>query len=577
MLLCGCAVTFLRFVAPLVRFMSSGNESVLGLRNTNTTAAYLTPTIQSTHSTASTTQPPPHPHTSHTLDVDHTDSSPKSASSKSSSFTAPALPYQNNRLSASSSSQSHAAAAPSAAAAVSATAASDDESIDLSAAHLESLGFDIIPSHNLDLPIDPTQVKTGGGAVVIRGHTIMDATPIAFKMFHHQEEMGYDNRLRKEFLDEATLLRRCAHSRIVQFMGLCVEPYGLVTELLDTSLYDVLYVERRVLSDLEVATIALEVCRGVAYLHGKNPPILHRDIKSHNILLHRHLTSIKLCDLGIAKSKEQLRQQVESGEVDGLGSLAWMSPEGLDMLHSFDYGQLEKMDVYSVGCVLYEMLYRRIPWSSAEAPNYPPPAAEIITRVERGERPAVSVAELSGRSSMPAIWESLLNKCLAHSPQQRPSVTELVQTFSKIVKVCEKEQLAGRGAQQKLQTAVSTPVHSATPSVSAVKPVQPPVNHPSALPLAPLSSSTSSSSSPSPSNEVSPMRAPVFHSDYSPPAMKLAPSFTPPPLPHGARNSSEGEMARIHFSPPSTLSTTSRDAPGTPNTPPQRGTKSTTP
>ena len=561
-----CPVTFLRFVAPLVRFMNTGNESVLGLRNANATSAYLTPAI---HSTASNSHPPPHPHTSHTHDADHLDSSPISASSSASSTsTAPAVPYQASRSYAASSSP----AAPSPAA----ISAVDDESIDLSATHLESLGFDIIPSHNLDLPIDPSQVKTGGGAVVIRGHTILDATPIAFKMFHHQEEMGYDNRLRKEFLDEATLLRRCAHSRIVQFMGLCVEPYGLVTELLDTSLYDVLYVERRLLSDLEIVTIALDVCRGVAYLHGKNPPILHRDIKSHNILLNRNLTGTKICDLGIAKSKEQLRQQVESGEVDGLGSLAWMSPEGLDMLHSFEYSQLEKMDVYSVGCVLYEMLYRRIPWSTADAPNYPPPAAEIITRVERGERPSVTVAELSGRSSMPAIWASLLDKCLAHSPQQRPSVTELVQTFSKIVKVCEKEQQAGRGAQQHSLSTLSTPVHSSTPAVSIVTPAHLPSSHPPALPLAPLSSSSSSSSSLN--NEVSPMRAPVFHSDYSPPAMKLVPSLHPPPLPHGVRqNSSEGETARIHFSPPGTPSTTSQGVPGTPNSPPPRINKSATP
>ena len=281
--------------------------------------------------------------------------------------------------------------------------------------------------------------------------------------------------------------------------------------------------------------------------------------------------------------------------MDGLGSLAWMSPECLDMLHSFDYGQLEKMDVYSVGCVLYEMLYRRIPWSTAEAPNYPPAAAEIITRVERGERPSVSAAELSGRSSMPAIWASLLDKCLAHSPQQRPSVTELVQTFSKIVKVCEKEQqqVSRVSPQQQLP---HTPLHSSMPAVSVVTPVP--------LPSAAHSSTASTLSAPpvpavttslSPSsltiNEHSPMRVPVFHSD-SPPAMQLPATHTPPPLQHGvllgpggaARVSggsgdggAEGETARIHFSPPGTPSTASMEAPGTPNTPQQRELKSSTP
>ena len=667
---------FTHFMAPLVRLMTTGNEQALGLRRpeptpANTAYAAAAPSSSSSsslYSAAAVSAPPPHPTSHHQrsmslrdqasavpeggVDSSSSSSSASSSSSTSSSSSLPpaylctsSSPLFSHPASSSSSSSSSFPFPPSSSSTSpphTTTSADDDAhaDVDLSPSHLSQLGFDVIDSANLDLPIDPSLIKTGGGAVVIRGHTLTDATPIAFKMLHHQDEMQYDVKLRREFLEEATLLKRCSHSRVVQFMGLCVRPYGLITELLDTSLYDVLYGTaagggegvdgggRRVLSDVEVATIALEVCRGVAYLHGRNPAIIHRDIKSHNILLNRHLSAVKLCDLGIAKTKDQLRVQVQRGEVDGLGSLAWMAPECLDLLHHFDYDLLDRVDVYSIGCVLYEMLCRRIPWSSADAPNYPPPAAEIMESVEAGKKPQLSLAELSARSSIPLIWQSLMDKCWSAQPANRPTVAELVQTFSKIVKACERGGEVGGAAGGALSHAgrtgaPATPTGEVAGGVGEVQQQQGGVVVAAALTVPPVSSfpvpvplattPVSKGSAGSASRPHSPLRTPIFHRD-SPPAQPLVGLVTPPemgggPAVHspsttdqlnvreavyytnrgggggggggdvgedvGRRESGGDDHGRLHFS-PGTPSSTSVDAPSTPSTP-LRTTKSVTP
>lgn len=73
-------------------------------------------------------------------------------------------------------------------------------------------------------------------------------------------------------------------------MGVTFNPYSIVTELLDTSLFAVLHQQRRVLTPQQQVHVALGVARGLASLHGHAVPIVHRDIKSLNSQGHTHAT-----------------------------------------------------------------------------------------------------------------------------------------------------------------------------------------------------------------------------------------------------------------------------------------------
>jgi serine/threonine protein kinase len=82
-------------------------------------------------------------------------------------------------------------------------------------------------------------------------------------------------------------------------------PYCIVTELMDTSLFAVLHQEKRKLTPKQQLHISLGIARGLASLHAQPVPIVHRDIKSLNILVSNSGGGagggdfvVKICDLG---------------------------------------------------------------------------------------------------------------------------------------------------------------------------------------------------------------------------------------------------------------------------------------
>ena len=102
---------------------------------------------------------------------------------------------------------------------------------------------------------------------------------------------------------------RCRHPYLLQFEGATNDDHTplFLTELMDTSLRALL--EERSLSQTEIPVIALDVARGLNYLHQKRPiPILHRNISTANVLLWRHGNQwrTKLSDYSTANFKKQI-------------------------------------------------------------------------------------------------------------------------------------------------------------------------------------------------------------------------------------------------------------------------------
>ena len=91
-------------------------------------------------------------------------------------------------------------------------------------------------------------------------------------------------------MSEVKFLRESRHPNIVLFMGVSFNPYCIVTELLDTSLFDVIHVQKRRLTPQQQQHIALGIARGLASLHGHQIPIVHRDMKSLNSQTNKQAT-----------------------------------------------------------------------------------------------------------------------------------------------------------------------------------------------------------------------------------------------------------------------------------------------
>ncbi|XP_026418937.1 probable leucine-rich repeat receptor-like protein kinase At5g49770 [Papaver somniferum] len=198
---------------------------------------------------------------------------------------------------------------------------------------------------------DTNEIGSGGYGKVYRG--ILTGQEIAIKRAQQGSMQGA-----QEFKTEIELLSRVHHKNLVGLVGFCFEqgeqmlvyefmPNGTLRESLSARSGIYLDWKRRL-------RIALGSARGLAYLHElANPPIIHRDIKTTNILLDANLTA-KVADFGLSK----LVQDAEKGHVSTQvkGTLGYLDPE-----YYMTQQLTEKSDVYSFGVVMLELITARQP------------------------------------------------------------------------------------------------------------------------------------------------------------------------------------------------------------------------
>ncbi|ELR22297.1 nonreceptor tyrosine kinase, putative [Acanthamoeba castellanii str. Neff] len=169
-------------------------------------------------------------------------------------------------------------------------------------------------------------------------------TPVAAKIIYR--ELFRSKSDEQLFDKEVRMLRSLHHPHVIQFLGVCQfkekRQRCIVTELMEKgSLHDLLRNEATLFKDpLLRVRIARDIAKGMCYLHMSDPPTLHRDLTSKNILLDRFLRA-KIADFGLSRFKE------ENGVfTQGCGALAFMAPE---VYRGEAYS--EKADVYSYAIV----------------------------------------------------------------------------------------------------------------------------------------------------------------------------------------------------------------------------------
>ncbi|KAL3581980.1 hypothetical protein D5086_016312 [Populus alba] len=196
--------------------------------------------------------------------------------------------------------------------------------------------------------------QIGQGSCGTVYHALWYGSDVAVKVFSKQE---YSDDIILAFRQEVSLMKRLRHPNVLLFMGAVTSTQRLciVTEFLPRgSLFRLLQRNTAKLDWRRRVHMALDIARGMNYLHHCNPPIIHRDLKSSNLLVDKNWT-VKVGDFGLSRLKHETYLTTKTGK----GTPQWMAPEVLRNEPSD-----EKSDIYSYGVILWELSTEKIPWDN---------------------------------------------------------------------------------------------------------------------------------------------------------------------------------------------------------------------
>ncbi|XP_047071882.1 dual specificity protein kinase splA-like isoform X1 [Lolium rigidum] len=259
--------------------------------------------------------------------------------------------------------------------------------------------------------------QIGQGSCGTVYHALWYGSDVAVKLFSGQE---YSEEMINTFRQEVSLMKKLRHPNIILFMGAVASQRRLciVTEFLPRgSLFRLLQKNNGKLDPRRRVNMAIDIARGMNYLHSSIPTVVHRDLKSSNMLVDKNWT-VKVADFGLSRLKLETFLTTKSGK----GTLSfhiqpqWMAPEVLRSEPSN-----EKSDVYSFGVVLWEIATHKIPWNTLNP-------MQVIGAVgfmdQRLEIPSDTDPE----------WASIIESCWDSDPQCRPSFRELLERLQELQK-----------------------------------------------------------------------------------------------------------------------------------------------
>ncbi|XP_026408695.1 dual specificity protein kinase shkD-like isoform X1 [Papaver somniferum] len=257
----------------------------------------------------------------------------------------------------------------------------------------------VCPLHNFDTDADSSdydiswedltfgeQIGQGSSATVFHG--LWCGLDVAIKVFLNFE--NWDGLL-SCFREEVLLMKRLRHRNLLLFLGAVTSPPHpcIITEFLPRgSLFQLLHRNFVTMDWRRRVNMALDVARGMNYLHQWDPPIVNCDLKSSNLLVDKNWT-VKVGDFGLSRLKHATFLTTKKWR----GTTQWMAPEVIRN-EPVD----EKSDVYSFGVVLWELATLKIPW-------YGLTPVQVIAAVGFMEQ------RLEIPKDMNPQWASLIKNC----------------------------------------------------------------------------------------------------------------------------------------------------------------------
>lgn len=259
--------------------------------------------------------------------------------------------------------------------------------------------------------------KVGAGVTtnVFRGQ--WKGHPVAIKQLVLPKQKRKVVKKQAAFSWETNLATKVRHKNLVQFFGVVFEwqPYLMITEFMPGgTVFHLLYVDESVptLSWKQGLQMCSDVASAMDYLHNFKPQIIHRDLKSLNLLLSETVTGpedmpkVKVSDFGLANIKEEHQDWCRM--TAQAGTIRWMAPE----VHTGCYN--EKADIYSYAMVLYEIICYEVPFQDFDI-------LQVAGAVISGVRPRLDAVP----PDCPVRLISLMILCWTQDQSTRPTFTQV--------------------------------------------------------------------------------------------------------------------------------------------------------
>jgi serine/threonine protein kinase len=255
------------------------------------------------------------------------------------------------------------------------------------------------------------EIGTGTFGKVLRGKC--RGKDVAIKVLHKPID---DEKTLTSFKKEVEIMSTIFHPNICLFMGACTQSrnFFIVSEFLPGGDVEKLLHDPKVeLSLYQRMMMAKDAALGMNWLHCSNPNVIHRDLKTSNLLIDEN-GRVKVCDFGLSQLKTP-GEDLKDGD-SAKGTPLWMAPEVMQF-RAFN----EKSDVYSFGIVLWELLTRQEPF--AHHNDYQTFRYAVC---KKGERPPMP------KHVEPRL-KNLIERCWAAEPNDRPSFSDILKELDIIL------------------------------------------------------------------------------------------------------------------------------------------------
>lgn len=319
-------------------------------------------------------------------------------------------------------------------------------------------------NHNTELlPIElDTLVGKGRFAEVykakLKQNTSEQFETVAVKIFPYEEYASW--KMEKDIFSDINL----KHENILQFLTAeerkteLGKQYWLITAFhAKGNLQE--YLTRHVISWEDLRKLGSSLARGIAHLHSDHTlcgrpkmPIVHRDLKSSNILVKNDLTCC-LCDFGLSLRLDPTLSVDDLANSGQVGTARYMAPEVLESRMNLENVEsFKQTDVYSMALVLWEMTSRCN--AVGEVKDYEPPFGSKVREHPCVESMKDNVLRDRGRPEIPSSWLNhqgiqmvceTLTECWDHDPEARLTAQCVAERFSELEHL---DRLSGRSCSE---------------------------------------------------------------------------------------------------------------------------------